>query len=66
MKQIETCQNCGSKYELTSVRIHHREKDSLFCIVCGFEYYIYNDAKSWYDKLIERHENHLGSKSKII
>lgn len=54
-----TCGNCGSTYKINAIKIPVRDKDSLWCTVCGEELKRWNEAKMWTAELIERHENHL-------
>ncbi len=59
MENIQTCNKCGSIYELLFTRSIMRDKDSIDCGVCGRELHKWSEAKIWEAKLIEKHENHL-------
>lgn len=50
----ETCKKCGSLYELTSIKFPMRDKDSIYCEVCGELLYSWNEAKIWEAKLLKK------------
>lgn len=58
MDKVE-CKNCSSVYQMSSTRVPMRDKDYLSCEVCGEQYFSWNEAKFWGEKLIEKRENHL-------
>ncbi len=56
------CSKCGSKYRLTFTRIRERDKDKIYCNVCGELLFEYDEAKIWSANLVERREDHLKGK----
>ena len=57
MRMID-CQNCGSVYELSYKRFPMRDKDIIYCEICGKELYSWNEGKIWSAKLVTKKLNH--------
>lgn len=55
---IITCETCGSVYEFTAQKARMRVKEDFNCNECGKLLYECNEAKDWYCKVVEKHNNH--------
>lgn len=53
------CARCGSTLEIRKIKLRARDKDDLYCPVCGDHIKSWNEAKMWTATVIERVENHL-------
>lgn len=53
------CKKCGSIYSLRKESVPYRDQDYINCSVCGDKLYSWNEAKTYYETLVEKKENHL-------
>ena len=54
------CGRCESILEIRKIKLPVRDKDDLYCPVCGDHIKSWNEAKMWTATVIERAEKHLG------
>jgi len=52
-----TCPKCGAEYELYSMKLIMRDKDSEECEVCGTTLMSWNGAVMYHTKLIKKDED---------
>lgn len=57
------CSKCGSTLSIRCIKLRVRDKDELYCPVCGDQLRSWNEAKMWIAEVIERAENHLQKQS---
>ena len=56
--ETQTCDRCGSVYELSSWHSPMRDKDSIECEVCGATLKRWNGSRVWTAKLVKRGTPH--------
>lgn len=58
------CSNCGSIYQIKSIKSEIGQKGVVYCEVCGHELLSAESANQWTAILIERFEHHKSNAKK--